>query len=264
MDSDALRQFVDDKWDSDIVRELADYIRIPAKSPALDTAWEVRGYIEEAVKHAEAWCRKQPVEGMSVERVKLEGRTPLLLVEIDGQKPGTVVLYGHLDKQPESTGREPDLGPWEPVIRNGKLYGRGGADDGYAVYTALTAIAALQAQSIPHPRCVLLIETCEESGSYDLPSYIDYLERRISNPDMVVCLDAECGNCEQLWATTSVRGNLVGNLRVDVLEEGVHSGSAGGVVPPSFRVLRGVLDRVEDPVTGEMRLPAMRKRPARR
>ncbi|MEA5445535.1 M20 family metallopeptidase [Gammaproteobacteria bacterium AB-CW1] len=258
MDSKALQQFVNGKWDEEIIPELEEYIKIPAKSPDFDADWEKHGYIDEAVKHAEAWCRKQPVDGMSVEVVKLEGRTPLLFIEIEGQKPGTVVLYGHLDKQPEFTGWEPTLGPWKPVIRDGKLYGRGGADDGYAVYGSLTAIAALQKQGIPHARCVLLIETCEESGSYDLPPYIDHLKDRIGNPDMVVCLDAECGNYEQLWTTTSLRGNLVGTLRVDVLEEGVHSGSASGIVPSSFRVLREVLDRVEDPATGEMRLEELK------
>lgn len=257
MNNRDLTNFVNSKWDEEIIPELEEYIRIPAKSPDFDPDWEKHGYIDQAVKQAEAWCRKQPVDGMSVEVVKLEGRTPLLFVEIDGQKPGTVVLYGHLDKQPEFTGWEPDLGPWKPVIRDGKLYGRGGADDGYAVYGSLTAIAALQKQGIPHARCVLLIETCEESGSYDLPPYIDHLKDRIGTPDMVVCLDAECGNYEQLWTTTSLRGNLVGTLRVDVLTEGVHSGSASGIVPSSFRVLREVMARIEDPATGEIKVPEM-------
>ncbi|MDQ2070673.1 M20 family metallopeptidase [Natronospira bacteriovora] len=257
MDSKVLREFVDGKWDDEIIPELVEYIRIPAKSPHFDPDWEKHGYIDQAIEQAEAWCRRQPVKGMSVEVVKLEGRTPLLLVEIEGQKPGTVVLYGHLDKQPEFTGWEEDLGPWKPVIRDGKLYGRGGADDGYAVYGSLTAIAALQQQGIPHARCVVLIETCEESGSYDLPPYIDHLKDRIGSPDMVVCLDAECGNYEQLWTTTSLRGNLVGTLRVDVLTEGVHSGSASGIVPSSFRVLREVMARIEDPATGEIKVPEM-------
>jgi acetylornithine deacetylase/succinyl-diaminopimelate desuccinylase-like protein len=77
----------------------------------------------------------------------------------------TVLLYGHLDKQPEFNGWRNDLGPWTPKYENGLLYGRGGADDGYAVYAAITAIEALDAQGIPRPRCVGLIETCEESGS---------------------------------------------------------------------------------------------------
>ncbi|MCP1726768.1 acetylornithine deacetylase/succinyl-diaminopimelate desuccinylase-like protein [Natronospira proteinivora] len=257
MNTDALKDFVNSKWDEEIIPELEEYIKIPAKSPHFDADWEKHGYIDEAIAQAEAWCKKQPVDGMHVEVVKLKGRTPLLYVEVEGQKDDTVVLYGHLDKQPEFTGWEPDLGPWKPVIRDGKLYGRGGADDGYAVFGSLTAIAALQKQGIPHARCVLLIETCEESGSYDLPPYIDHLAERIGTPDLVVCLDAECGNYEQLWTTTSLRGNLVGTLRVDVLEEGVHSGSASGIVPSSFRILREVMERIEDPATGQIHIDEM-------
>jgi acetylornithine deacetylase/succinyl-diaminopimelate desuccinylase-like protein len=254
MDTKALTRFVDAKWQDEIIPELEEYIRIPAKSPHFDPDWARHGYIDQAVRHADRWCREQPVKGMKIEVVELEGRTPVLFIEVEGQAEGTVVLYGHLDKQPEFSGWEPGLGPWKPVIRDGKLYGRGGADDGYAVYGSLTAIAALQQQGIPHARCVLIIETCEESGSYDLPHYIDHLADRIGNPDMVVCLDAECGNYEQLWCTTSLRGNLVGTLRVDVLREGVHSGSASGVVPSSFRVLRALMERLEDAGTGEIRV----------
>ena len=257
MHASVLKRFVTDRWERDIIRELEEYIRIPAVSPIFDPNWEEHGYIDEAVRHVEAWCRRQPVEGMAVEVVRQEHRTPLLFVEIDGRKPGTTMLYGHLDKQPESTGWEPDLGPWKAVTRDGRLYGRGAADNGYAVYSSLTAIAALQAQGILHGRCVVLIETCEESGSYDLPSYMEHLEERIGTPRMVVCLDAECGNYDQLWATASIRGNLVGTLRIDVLEEGAHSGSASGIVPSSFRVLRELLDRVEDSATGETRLPEL-------
>ena len=163
-----------------------------------------------------------------------------------------MLLYGHLDKQPEFTGWSEGLDPWTPVFRDGKLYGRGGADDGYAVFASLTAIRALQEQGIPHARCVVLIEASEESGSPDLAPHIDALGRRLGTPSLVVCLDAECGNYEQLWCTTSLRGNLIGTLRADVLTEGVHSGSASGVVPSSFRVLRELLARIEDAHSGAM------------
>ena len=164
--------------------------------------------------------------------------TPLLLVDIPGELPECVLLYGHLDKQPEFTGWLPGLGPWEPVIRDGKLYGRGGADDGYAVFSSLTAIAALKAQAVPLPRCVLMIEATEESGSIHLPAHLDALGARIGEPSLVVCLDAECGNFEQLWTTTSLRGNLVGTLKVRVLTEGAHSGLASGIAPTPFRLAR--------------------------
>ena len=257
MDTKKTENFVNDLWDSSIIPELCEYIKLPNKSPHFDPDWEQHGHMEKAVQQLEAWCKTQPVKGMSVEIVRIEGRTPVLFAEIPGDLDDVVLLYGHYDKQPEFSGWAEDLDPWEPTIRDGKLYGRGGADDGYAVFGSLTAIRALQEQGIPHARCVVLIEGCEESGSFDLPYYIEKLEGRIGSPDLVVCLDAECGNYEQLWCTTSLRGNLTGTLRADVLTEGVHSGSASGVVPSSFRILRKLLSRIEDEDSGQLKPEAL-------
>ncbi len=253
MDLNQLQTRVDTSWETDIVPELERYIRIPAKSPHFDADWEAHGYIEEAVQQAEAWCRRQLDADMDLQVVRLPGRTPVLLIEIPGQADGTVLLYGHLDKQPEMTGWAEGLGPWKPVMKDGKLYGRGGADDGYAVFASLTAVLALREQGVPHARCVILIETCEESGSYDLPAYIDHLSHRIGEPDLVICLDSGCGNYEQLWCTTSLRGIASGVLSVDILEEGVHSGDASGIVPSSFRIQRELLARLEDGSSGAIR-----------
>ena len=252
MDTKKTEQFVNEQWDESIVPELCDYIKVPNKSPSFDPDWEQHGHMESAVKMLETWCSKQPIEGMTVEVVRIEGRTPVLFIDIPGDSDDVVLLYGHYDKQPEFSGWDDDLDPWKPVIKDGKLYGRGGADDGYATFGSLTAIRALKEQGIPHAHCVVLIEGCEESGSFDLPYYIDLLEERIGAPDLVVCLDAECGNYDQLWCTTSLRGNLTGSLRADVLTEGVHSGSASGVVPSSFRILRKLLSRIEDEDSGKI------------
>jgi len=219
-----------------------------------DPDWEKHGHMEKAVTMFESWCKSQPIEGMQIEIVRIDGRTPVLFMEIPGQSDDTVLLYGHYDKQPEFSGWNDDLDPWVPVIKDGKLYGRGGADDGYAVFGSLTAIRALQEQGIPHARCVVIIEGCEESGSFDLPYYIDKLEDRIGTPSLVVCLDAECGNYDQFWCTTSLRGNLTGTLSAAVLTEGVHSGGAGGIVPSSFRVLRQLLSKLEDENSGQILL----------
>ncbi len=252
MDNRKTAEFVNDMWDSSIIPEISEYIRIPNKSPHFDPDWEAHGHMEKAVQMFEAWAKQQPIEGMQVETVRIGGRTPLLFIDIPGASEDVVLLYGHYDKQPEFSGWDEDLDPWTPKIKDGKLYGRGGADDGYAVFGSLTAIRALQEQGIPHAHCVVIIEGCEESGSFDLPYYIDLLEDRIGSPSLVVCLDAECGNYDQLWCTTSLRGNLTGTLRVDVLTEGVHSGSASGVVPSSFRLLRKLLSRIEDEATGQV------------
>jgi acetylornithine deacetylase/succinyl-diaminopimelate desuccinylase-like protein len=249
-----LRAAVNKVWDESILDRLIAYVRIPNKSPMFDPKWEAHGHMEAAIQLMADWCRTQPVRGMRVEIRRLPGKTPLLLVDVPGELPGSVLLYGHLDKQPEFTGWLPGLGPWEPVVRDGKLYGRGAADDGYAVFSSLTAIAALQAQKVRLPRCVLLIEACEESGSIDLPAHLDTLGDTLGDPSLVVCLDAECGNYDQVWCTTSLRGIVIGQLRVRVLTEGVHSGMATGIAPTPFRILQQILARIENPVTGDLLL----------
>ena len=253
--------FVSEKWDQDIVPRLVEYIRIPNKSPMFDTDWVAHGHMDAAVKLMEDWAKAQPIPGLVVEVVRLEGRTPLIYLEVPASGDATgddcVLLYGHLDKQPEMTGWDDDLGPWKPVLKGDRLYGRGGADDGYAIFGSLAAIMALQQQGAAHARCVILIEACEESGSYDLPAYVDHLADRSGMPSLVVCLDSGCGNYDQLWCTTSLRGLAGGNLTVKVLDEGVHSGDASGIVPSSFRLLRQLLSRIEDEDSGRILLEGL-------
>jgi len=237
------------------VPALLDYIRIPNKSPMFDAEWRAHGHMDRAVELIETWCRRHAPPGLELEVLRLEGRTPLIFMELpgtDGDVSDTVLLYGHLDKQPEMVGWEAGLGPWEPVLRGDKLYGRGAADDGYAAFATVVALRSLAEQKIPHARCVVLIEACEESGSDDLPAYIAHLADRIGKPSLVICLDSGCGNYEQMWCTTSLRGMVTGTLRVQLLREGVHSGDASGVVASSFRVLRAVLDRLESAQTGKI------------
>ncbi|TDJ31566.1 MAG: M20/M25/M40 family metallo-hydrolase [Gammaproteobacteria bacterium] len=252
MDHRKAASLVERQWDESIVPELVEYIKIPNKSPHFDPKWSEHGYMEDAVMLIEKWCRSQPIEGLRVEVIRLDGRTPLIYMEVSGAGDDTVLLYGHLDKQPEMSGWREGLGPWKPVLQNEKLYGRGGADDGYAAFASLTAIRVLKEQKLPHARCVILIEACEESGSYDLPYYIDALADRIGKPSLVVCLDSGCGNYDQLWLTTSLRGMAAGHLTVELISEGVHSGDASGIVPSSFRVIRQLLSRLEDENTGRI------------
>ena len=248
-------------WDESIVPTLSDYVRIPNKSQNFDPQWAEHGYMDQAAELMRSWCVANALPGMNIEIVRLPNCTPLLLVEIPAANGGSnddcVLMYGHMDKQPEFTGWAEGLSPWTPVIRNGRLYGRGGADDGYAVFGSILAVRAIAEQGLAHARCVIVIEAGEESGSPDLPAYIDTLADRIGKPSLVVCLDAECGNYEQFWCTTTLRGNLVGTLRVQVLTEGVHSGMASGIVPSSFRVIRQLLARIEDAATGRMLVDAL-------
>ncbi len=254
MSSEKIRSYVDSAWDDAIVPALEDYIAIPALSPVFDPRWAETGHLEQAMGRIEEWCKGRGVKGLTTEIVRLEGRTPLLYMEVPGESDRTVLLYGHMDKQPPMDGWKEGLGAWTPVLRDGKLYGRGGADDGYAAFAAVTAIAALQRAETPHSRCVILIEATEESGSPDLPPYIEHLSDRIGVPELIVCLDSGAGNYDQLWLTASLRGLVAGALKVKILEEGVHSGGAGGIVPSSFRILRSLLSRIEDEETGEIKI----------
>lgn len=255
MNTDSIRAYIDSTWQTSIVPELIEYIRIPNKSPAFDKEWREHGYIDQVVMRFEAWAARQPIKGMKVEVQRVEDRTPLILIDIPGASDDVVLLYGHLDKQPEMTGWRDGLGPWTPLLEGDRLYGRGAADDGYSMFACLAAIGALETASIPHARCVIIIEACEESGSFDLPHHIERLGDRLGTPSFVIGLDSGCGNYDRLWCTTSLRGLAGGTLKVEVLTEGIHSG-ASGIVPDSFRVARMLLNRIEDERSGRILVPA--------
>ena len=254
--ADATRRWVEDRFAATITPTLIDYIKIPNKSPMFDPEWKAHGHMDRAVELLSGWATQHLPDGATLEVVRLGERTPVILIDVPatgGPAGDTVLLYGHLDKQPEMTGWREGLGPWTPVLEGERLYGRGGADDGYAIFASLTAVGALRQDKLPHARCVILIEACEESGSFDLPAYIDHLAPRIGTPSLVVCLDSGCGNYDQLWCTTSLRGLVIGSLEVSLLHEGVHSGDGSGVIASSFRVARAVIDRLEDAATGAIK-----------
>ena len=254
-----MRQAVHQGWEEAVLPTLTEYTRIPCLSPAFDDGWEAAGHLIGAAHMLAEWSRSRPVPGLLAEVVTEPGRTPVLLIEVAASGPvdGTVLIYGHLDKQPpQGTWRE-GLGPFDPVRDGERLFGRGTADDGYSTFAAITALETLAVAGTVHPRVFILIEASEESGSPDLPAYLDSLAERIGRPDLVICLDSGCLTYDRLWTTASLRGNLVATVTVEVLTEGVHSGLGGGVVPSSFRVLRRLLSRLEDETTGEILLPGL-------
>ncbi len=257
----AVRATVDELWAADVMEPLTEFLRIPDLSPAFDPGWEDHGHIAGAVELIASWCRARPILGLTVRVLELPGRTPVVLCEVPAtpgaEDAGTVLLYGHLDKQPEMTGWREGLHAWTPVLDGDRLYGRGGADDGYSVFAALTAITAIREHGGAHARCLVLIEASEESGSPDLPPHLAEIGTLLGTPSLVVCLDSGAGSYDRLWVTTSLRGLVSGRLRVQVLTEGVHSGAAGGVVPSAFAIVRQLLDRVHDPRTGEVLVPEM-------
>jgi acetylornithine deacetylase/succinyl-diaminopimelate desuccinylase-like protein len=254
-------EHVDRVWIDEVLPALHEYIAIPNVSVAYDPAWAEHGHMDRAVTLIRDWCAARQVVGMTVEVHQLPRRTPLIVMNVPAFNGGSdndpVLLYGHLDKQPEMTGWRDDLGPWKAVLEGDRLYGRGGADDGYSAFASVLAIEAAQLAGLRHQRCIVLIEASEESGSPDLPAHLDALADLIGTPSLVVCLDSGCMDYERLWVTTSLRGMVGGELRVDVLTEGVHSGEASGVVPSSFRIAREVLDRIERSTDGVILVPEL-------
>ena len=253
-----LNNYINSFWDNNILPALIDYIKIPNKSPSFDPDWEKGGHMDKVLNLAKTWSKKHMPENSELIIKKTEGRTPIILIDIPGEKPGNVLMYGHLDKQPEMGGWNKDLGPWKPVIKNNKLYGRGGADDGYALFASLCAVRGLKKQGVSTPRILILIEFSEESGSPDLPHYMNLCSETIGSPDLVICLDSGAGDYKRFWTTTSLRGLIGFSMRVDVLTEGVHSGGASGHVPSSFRIARHLLSRIEDEKTGNILLKELK------
>lgn len=260
MDFQHLKRFIEDRWAMSVLPTLTEYIAIPCVSPAFEPDWGMKGHMAEACKLLADWTRKHlaTIDRSSVEIHELPGRTPLLCVDIPGTvaDDAPVILYGHLDKQPAMDGWIAGRAAWTPTLEGDRLYGRGGADDGYALFSIVLALLALDNQNLPRPRCVLIIEASEESSSEDLPFYFEYLAAKLGSPKLVVALDAMCGNYDQLWVTTSLRGQVAGTLTVRVLDEAIHSGEASGIVPSSFRIATHLLARIEDPATGRIVAPA--------
>ncbi len=246
-------------FERDALETLTTYAAIPCLSPMYDAQWLANGHIERAINLLAHWARARSLTNFDVTIHRLEGRTPVLAVTVDATAPGsgTAVLYGHLDKQPPLGDWSEGLAPFEPVRRGDRVFARGIADDGYSTFSALLAIEAMEAHDIPHSRCVVLIEASEESGSPDLEAYLDALADHLGQVELMVCLDSGALTYDRLWVTTSLRGVLNVEMTIQVLAHGQHSGMASGVVPSSFRILRQLLDRVEDAATGEVLVPQL-------
>ncbi|MFQ3343569.1 MAG: M20/M25/M40 family metallo-hydrolase [Candidatus Poseidoniales archaeon] len=257
-DLDTLMKRSDELWEDSIIPSLSKFVEIAALSPSFEPNWEEKGDLDATIKLFCSWLDEQNLTGMSYEIHRMEGLTPVLLVTVEGTGPGEVIFYSHLDKQPSKPELWSEgLHPLQAVRRDPWLFGRGALDDGYGGYLCVTALRMLQELKTPHPKCKFLIETCEESGSYDLPPYLDALTEKLGNPDLVVVLDSGGPDYEHIWTTEALRGLVSGTLSVQVSHEGVHSGMSGGTIPSSFRIQRLLLDRVEDSATGKILIPEM-------
>ena len=258
VDLDRLIERADELWEDSIIPSLTEFIAIEALSPGFEPNWKAKGELNSAIKLFSDWLVNQELDGMTYKIHEIEGRTPVLLVTVEGTGPGEVIFYSHLDKQPSREHLWSDgLHPLKAVRRDPWLFGRGALDDGYGGYVCVTALKMLQEQGIPYPRSHFLIETCEESGSYDLPPYLDQLTDELGAPNLIVVLDSGGPDYEHIWVTEALRGLVAGTLSVQVSNEGVHSGMSGGVIPSSFRIQRILLDRVEDSKSGKILVPEM-------
>jgi acetylornithine deacetylase/succinyl-diaminopimelate desuccinylase-like protein len=253
------RETIARHFEEAILPTLATYTEIPCLSPAFSPSWESDGHLAKAAQLLATWTKAQGVSGLNAEILAPSGRTPLLFIEVPGTPgvDGTVLIYGHMDKQPPMGVWRDGLDPFKGVRDGERFYGRGTGDDGYSVFAGISALVALETAKVSRPRTVLLIEASEESGSPDLRAHLDDVMDRIGEPTLVICLDSGALTYDRLWRTSSLRGNIVATVTVSVLREGVHSGNAGGILPTSFRILRRLLSRIEDEETGEILLSGL-------
>jgi acetylornithine deacetylase/succinyl-diaminopimelate desuccinylase-like protein len=247
---------IDRRFRSRGIELLESFVSIRSLSPAFDPLWREHGEISRALDLFGTWASTLEIPGLRWRRSDISGRTPALVVEIppssQRESSGGVLIYGHLDKQPASAPWHEDTDPFVATRSGDLLYGRGVVDDGYSLPCALLALESLAQAGLEYPRTTVIIEASEESGSPDLDAHIDALMSLLGDVELVICLDSGGLDDRRLWVTTSLRGNLVLTVDVEVLQHGVHSGSAGGVVPSSFRIMRQILDRLEDSTTGEV------------
>ncbi len=254
-----MKTYIHDAWKGDTLEALSRFISIPAKSKDFDDQWQEHGFLHRSLEEGKSWAQKHFPSG-TFEIIQLPGIPPVLFFDIPatgGHTGKPVLFYGHFDKQPETSGWDEGLGPWTPVVKNGRLYGRGAVDDGYCFYSTLTAVKALEVSGKSHPRICGLFETDEESGSTDLAQYINMLKDRVGSPAFICILDLFATDFSRVWITQSLRGIVGLIVKVSVLSAPSHSGVASGIVPSSFRIMRALLDRLEDSRTGEVLIKSM-------
>lgn len=244
-----------------VMETFSQYMSIPCVSPAFDSQWHDNGYIEAAITLYENFARRYAPKDAHVFVQRIDNKTPLLVIDVPARnysEHDCVLMYGHLDKQPQMTGWQEGLEPFAATMIDNRMYGRGGADDGYAMFAALAALNTSEEQGSSRARTVVVIEASEESGSPDLPVHLEVLGENLNEPlgdvSLVVCLDSGCLTYDHLWITQSLRGLLQVNVTIKVLEEGAHSGGAGGIVPSSFHIQRALLDRICTSPSGEITL----------
>lgn len=259
MDYNTTREFVDKHWDSWFCEGLKDFINVPNLTPMVDSEFLSNGLIEQAAECLDTWVKKLDIKGITRKEVRMgESICPLYIYVVDGEVDKTVMMYGHLDKQPYNAAKWSEgLHPTKAVVKDGWLYGRGGADDGYAPFLALLAVKNAQMQGAKIPRIALVLETEEESGSPSLTKLLETARPIIGNPAYCICLDSGAFDYKRLWLTSSLRGICVVDVNIQAGAQGYHSGETGGIIPETARVARVLMDRVDDSNTGKVLIPEL-------
>ncbi|WP_395652964.1 dipeptidase [Phycicoccus elongatus] len=192
---------------------------------------------------AEATAALLEAEGLTVEIVR-EGGRPAVIAHIDGPEGApTVMLYAHHDVQPPGDDAHWDSPPFEPTERDGRLYGRGAADDKAGI---MAHLAALRAHSGKLPVGVtVFVEGEEEIGSDSLPTILERHGEKL-RADAIVLADSTNWAIGEPALTTTLRGMIRVVVTVTTLDHGIHSGMFGGPVPDAITALVRLLATMHD------------------
>jgi acetylornithine deacetylase/succinyl-diaminopimelate desuccinylase-like protein len=251
MDKESVNKTIEKYWQDWWVKGLGDFVRVPNLTPMVDDKYLENGLLEQAMDLVDNYINKLEIKGLSRKIFKTEKGLPLITYIVEPSEGVTrnVMVYGHIDKQPYGEGWDTD--PKDPVIKGDCMYGRGSADDGYSAFSCMLAVKVGQELGVKMPRICLVLETEEESGSASLIPLLNQAKDVIGTPDVCLCMDSGAFDYNKLWVTSSLRGICILDLTVQVGKAGYHSGEVGGIVPETFRIVRQLLDRLDDSKTGE-------------
>ena len=247
-------KYSEDQFEPFFIKGLQEFVRVENLTPMVDPEYATNGLVQKAMECVDKWIQGLNIIGLKRHVIHPEGLNPLVVYVVEPSEGCTknIMMYGHLDKQPYGPGWEEGLSPTDPIIRGDFMYGRGSCDDGYSAFACMLAVKALQESGAKWPRVVLTLETEEESGSPCLLALLKEAEPLIGKPDAMFCMDSGALDYEQLWLTSSLRGVCIVELTVEGGKAGYHSGETGGIIPETFRVVRQLLNRLDDPETGEV------------
>ena len=259
MDKKSFEKYIEKMFTYNMIPNLMNFIRIPNLSPAYDYEWNTNGLLLKAANLIIAYAKSLEIKNAQINLIQDKGYSPLIFIEIPASRPNdnrTVLLYAHFDKQPHGTGWDDDKGPTKPVIQNGRLYGRGSADDGYASFSMLTAIKACQEHNCPLPRICLIFEGAEESTDEHLTYYFNKLLPIIGeNVIAFIPLDSGCADYDRLWITNSLRGVCDYEINIQTLDNNISFGpEASGRIAENLFILRKAIDAVMDTSTGDVKI----------